>query len=120
MAPVQKEEIIQRGRSAQGRIVGAVIGKDVEPSLFSPLLQHNDIHYSIKQLIGTGDVLTPPFWSSLWDASIQRPAAVRYCGYLERDYVVSYADDSLDNNSVLQKLYAYISSFEIFQQGDST
>ena len=81
------------------------------------MIQHNDIHYSIKQLIADTDFLSPPFWSSIWDESIRRDVSVRYCGYVERDYVVTLDDSrQIDTEQVMKKLYAYIQSFELFQQ----
>jgi len=121
MSPVGKDEIIQRWRSAQWRIVGAVVWKDITPGILPALIQHNDIHYSIKQLIADKDFLSPPFWSSLWDESIRRDVAIRYCGYVERDYVIT-VDENIekDNTHIINKLYAYIQSFEWFQQWNTS
>ena len=121
MSPVTKDEIVQRWRSAQGRIVWAIIWTGVTPGLLPAMIQHNDIHYSIKQLISDRDFLSPPFWSSIWDDSIRRDVSVRYCGYVERDYVITLDEDKqLDKENIMKKLYAYIQSFELFQQWSSS
>lgn len=121
MSPVTNEEIVQRWRSAQWRIVGAVVWTGITPGLWPSMIQHNDIHYSIKQLIADTDFLSPPFWSSIWDESIRRDVSVRYCGYVERDYVVTLDDSrQIDTEQVMQKLYAYIQSFELFQQWNTS
>lgn len=121
MSPVTKDEIVQRWRSAQWRIVWVIVWTGVVPGLFPDMIQHNDIHYSIKQLIADEDFLAPPFWSSIWDDSIRRDVAVRYCGYVERDYVVSVDESKMtDKEGIVEKLYAYIQSFELFQQWNSS
>jgi hypothetical protein len=87
--------------------------------IFSPLIQHNDIHYSIKQLIASGDFLAPPFWTSLWTPEIiQRDMAIRYCSFVERDYVISRRPDISGRQQEIlsDKLYKYISDFERYQQ----
>jgi len=121
MTPVTKKELDMRGRSAAGRVVWFAVGTwIVSGQIFSSLIQHTDIHFAIKQLIAQDDIVTPPFWSSLWTPSIARDLAVRFCSFVERDYVINRRHDipARQKDVAMNDLTNFIADYERFQGGE--
>lgn len=64
--------------------------------------------------------MTPPFWSSLRTPSIVRDFAVRFCSFVERDYVITRRHDipARQKDVVMNDLTNFIADYERFQGGE--
>lgn len=118
MEPLEREEFQKFGIAAEGKALMTVIGPGVKPGSFEDaIVQHTDIFSSLKHWYSSGDVILNSRFNDILDKYTGRKQAIRYCQYVERQYI---ATDKNNSSRVINAIsdkqnLAYINAFKIFQ-----
>lgn len=118
MQSMSYEEVQKRWNAAYGKTVFTVVGKNIpKGTIKTTPLQHLDIFYSLKRLISSWDVLLHQFYNDAFDEYKGRDNAIRYCQYVDKQYVGTHPDNSTrillpSQNS---KESSYVRSYYAFQ-----
>lgn len=113
------DEIERRWKAAYGKAVLAVVWKNIPKGkkVITPI-QHRDIFSSLKRLTSAWSLSLHEFYNDIFWWYQWRDSAVRYCQFVDRQYVASRADWSswiITPNQ--QNQYAsYIRAYYEFQQ----
>jgi glycerophosphoryl diester phosphodiesterase len=113
-------EIERRGKAAYGKSVAAVVGKNISRWKIDPLpLQHWDIFFSLKRLTASWAVSLHEYYNDMFWWYLWRDAWIRYCQFVDRQYVASRADNTSWILSPKQRNHyaSYIRAYYEFQQG---
>lgn len=112
-------EIERRWKAAYGKAVLAVVWKDIPKwkKITTPI-QHRDIFSSLKRLTSAWSLSLHEFYNDIFGWYQGRDSAIRYCQFVDRQYVASRADWSSWIISPTQKnqYAAYIRAYYEFQQ----
>lgn len=119
MEPLEHEEFQKFGISANGRAVMTIVGPGIPAGSYSDaLVQHTDIFSSLKYLYATGQVTLNSRFNDMLEKYTGRNQAVRYCQYVERQYI---ATDKVNRSWTISSSndtqnFSYISSYKAFQK----
>jgi len=126
MQPLDSQEFQKWGRSAYWRVIATVIGTGIAPwQTYDAMLQHTDIHHSLKQYLASGQVTIFKNYTDMFTNTSQRDRFVRYCDFKEKEYIVTRKDGTIASQDTTQtpdsqseskaKLTRYIQAYEQFQ-----
>lgn len=98
----------------------AVVGKGIPANTtVEKPIQHWDMHYSIKRLVGGDSVMVNTTYNDMFMPYAGREAAIRYCQYVDRQYVATAKDGKTWIISPTQQdaLSEYVYAERAFQFG---
>ncbi len=113
------DEIERRGKAAYGKAVLAIVWKDIPAWVIAKKpLQHWDLFSSLKRLTTSGWVILHQYYNDAFAPYQWRDAAIRYCQFVDRQYVASRQDGTSRTITPTQRndYAAYIRSYYEFQQ----
>lgn len=114
------DEIEKRWNAAYGKAVFAVVWKDIpKDTIVKTPVQHWDIFSSLKRLTASWDVVLHEYYNDVFGWYEWRNAAVRYCQFVDKQYVATREDGTTWTITPKQRnaLAAYIRAYYQFQQG---
>lgn len=118
MEPITRPEYDKYWLSATSRTLATVIWRGIKPwTINSNYTQHTDLFYSLKYLVGSGNVVVSSLFNNIFSNNINRDWSVRCCRFAEWNYVV------MDQNWTNYKLFSgknqfiwdYVQSYKKFQ-----
>ncbi len=112
-------EIARRWKAAYGKAVFAVVWKWIQPwKIVKTPVQHRDVFSSLKRMTASWEVTLNTYYNDIFGWYQGRDAAIRYCQFVDRQYVATREDGTSWVISPTQKnKYAsYIRSYYEFQQ----
>lgn len=118
MQSMSYEEIQKRWSAAYGKSVFAAVGKNIPKGKINTIpIQHLDIFYSIKRLISHWNVTLHEYYNDAFGNYRGRENAIRYCQYVDRQYIGTRADNStrMILPSQNTKEASYVRSYYAFQ-----
>lgn len=118
MQSMSYEEIQKRWNAAYGKTVLAVVWKDIPAGgVYTNTLQHLDIFYSLKNLVASGSVSLHEYYNDMFGDYVGRDNAIRYCQYVDRQYIGTRADNStwVILPSEKSKEASYVRSYYAFE-----
>lgn len=118
MEPITRPEYDKYWLSASSRALATVVGRGIKPwTINSNYIQHTDFFYSLKYLVGSGDILVSSLFNNAFSTNVNRDWAVRCCRFAEWNYFVMNNDGS--NYKLLswknQFVWNYVQSYKNFQ-----
>lgn len=96
-----------------------IVGPGIKPDTYSDdLIQHLDVFSSLKYLYGSGQLQLNSRFNDMLGQYEGRKQAIRYCQYVERQYVATDKDNdswTITASTDKQNL-SYINAYKRFQQ----
>ncbi len=118
MQSMSYEEIQKRWNGAYGKSVFAVVGKNIpKGEINTAPIQHLDVFYSLKRLVSPTNVILHQNYNDAFNDYRGRENAIRYCQYVDRQYIGTRADNStrVILPSQDNKESSYVRSYYAFQ-----
>lgn len=119
MQSMSYEEIQKRWSAAYGKTVFLAVGKNIPKGKTNTVpIQHLDIFYSLKRLISSSNVTLHEYYNDAFDTYTGRKNAIRFCQYVDRQYIGTRWDNStwIILPSQKDKEASYVRSYYAFQR----
>lgn len=116
------DEIEKWGNAAYGKAVMAIVGKDIPAwEIVTTPVQHWDLFSSLKRLTASWSVSLNVNYNDVFGGYEWRSAAIRYCQFVDKQYVASREDGTTWTITPQQRndLAEYIRAYYTFQQWKS-
>jgi glycerophosphoryl diester phosphodiesterase len=115
------DEIEKRWKNAYGKALFAIVGKWIPAwKVNTSPVQHRDIFSSLKRLAWSGSIMLDQYYNDVFGWYQWRDIAIRYCQFVDKQYVASNAEGASWTIHTQQKndpMAGYIRSHYQFQQG---
>jgi len=119
MESIPTDEFKKYGMTSHSRAVATIIGAGIKANkIDSNIIQHTDIFYSLKYLLGSGKILVQKDFNNVFNTSQEdRNRGVRYCRFSEKNYAVIKNDGTAHTLRLGQDQYIqdYITAFKTFE-----
>lgn len=124
MEPLEEKEKAALGSLRYARPLLTIVGTGITPNTFDDrIIQHTDIFYSLKTLIGKKDVFVSNIFNDLFSSHAKRDWGLVFCRYFTHRYGITSQNSSGAGFEYVNELrwphpdiYAYIQSYNAFQQ----
>lgn len=126
MEPLEDKEKEALGPYRYTRGLATIIGTGIAPwTINTNIIQHTDIFYGLKQLIGRGSFTISKLANDIFSSTKKRNWGIVYCRYFQNDNkytIVGWPGSGMMFNTLSdisanhKFIYQYISSYSLFQQ----